>query len=98
MTVKHHNEIVSQFFQEKRGDREVENLFAILEKFAEIKDVELVTVKKCGVVGLPVLKEKLDQAIQLFDEVETDYLETRKVYTQSMKHDLILMLYFIYYF
>lgn len=57
----------------------MENLFAILEKFAEIKDIELVTIKKSGEVGLPILKEKLDQAIQLFDEVEADYLETKKV-------------------
>lgn len=65
-------------FEEKRGDREVENLFAILEKFAEIKDIELVTIKKTGEAGLPVLKEKLDQAINLFEKVEADYLETRK--------------------
>lgn len=57
----------------------MENLFKIIENFAEIKDVELVTLKKSGEVGLPVLKEKLDQAIKLFEDIETDYLESRKV-------------------
>ncbi|KOB71352.1 Protein Muted-like protein [Operophtera brumata] len=66
---------------------EIKYMLKEFEKFAEIKDIELVTVKKCGEVGLPVLKEKLDQAIKLFDEVESDYLETRKVYQKKREEN-----------
>lgn len=65
-------------FEEKRGDREVENLFAILEKLTDIKDSQAEKIIKSGETGLPVLKEKLQQALLLSDEVEKDYLEARK--------------------
>uniref|UniRef100_A0A2A4JGK1 Biogenesis of lysosome-related organelles complex 1 subunit 5 n=1 Tax=Heliothis virescens TaxID=7102 RepID=A0A2A4JGK1_HELVI len=65
-------------FEEKRGDREVENLFAILEKLTDIKDSQADKIIKSGETGLPVLKEKLQQALQLSEEVEKDYLESRK--------------------
>lgn len=68
-----------KFLQEKRGDREVENLFAILETLTEIKDNEADRIKRNGETVLPVLSEKLDQALQLFEEVEKDYLDIQKV-------------------
>ncbi|XP_022822466.1 biogenesis of lysosome-related organelles complex 1 subunit 5 isoform X2 [Spodoptera litura] len=69
-------------FEEKRGDREVENLFSILEKLTDIKDSQAEKIIKTGETGLPVLKEKLEQALQLSAEVEKDYLDSRKVYEQ----------------
>lgn len=62
----------------------MENLFAILEKLTDIKDSQVDKIKKCGETGLPVLKEKLEQALQLSEEVEKDYLETHKVVTNSL--------------
>ncbi|XP_026731912.1 biogenesis of lysosome-related organelles complex 1 subunit 5 [Trichoplusia ni] len=66
-------------FEEKRGDREVENLFSILEKLTDIKDSQADKIRKSGETGLPILKEKLEQALQLSDEVEKDYQEKHKV-------------------
>lgn len=70
-------------FEEKRGDREVENLFSILEKLTDIKDSQAEKIIKTGETGLPVLKEKLEQALQLSAEVEKDYLDSRQVYEQQ---------------
>lgn len=69
-------------FEEKRGDREVENLFSILEKLTDIKDSQAEKIIKTGETGLPVLKEKLEQALQLSAEVEKDYIDSRQVYEQ----------------
>ncbi|KAJ8736518.1 hypothetical protein PYW08_007174 [Mythimna loreyi] len=69
-------------FEEKRGDREVENLFAILEKLTDIKDSQAEKIIKAGETGLPVLKEKLQQALLLSEEVEKNYLESHKAYEQ----------------
>ncbi|KAJ0182673.1 hypothetical protein K1T71_002042 [Dendrolimus kikuchii] len=69
-------------FEEKRGDREVENLFAILEKLTEIKDNQVDKIKR-SIETLPVLNEKLEQALKLCEEVETDYLEVQKVNEQK---------------
>ncbi|XP_075970354.1 biogenesis of lysosome-related organelles complex 1 subunit 5 [Anticarsia gemmatalis] len=66
-------------FEEKRGDREVENLFSILEKLTDIKDSQVEKIKKSGETGLPILTEKLEQALQLSEEVEKEYLECHKV-------------------
>ncbi|XP_034831738.1 biogenesis of lysosome-related organelles complex 1 subunit 5 [Maniola hyperantus] len=66
-------------FEEKRGDREVENLFAILENLTDIKDTQVEKISKSSVAALPVLAEKLDQALKLSDEIEKDYLELQEV-------------------
>ncbi|KAG6447368.1 hypothetical protein O3G_MSEX004920 [Manduca sexta] len=65
-------------FEEKRGDREVENLFNILEQLTEIKDSEAERIKKSGETGLPVFGEKLTQALNLLEDTEKDYLEFQK--------------------
>lgn len=65
-------------FEEKRGDREVENLFAILEKLTEIKDSQVDRIKK-GADTLPVLNEKLDQALKLSGDIENEYLDVHEV-------------------
>ncbi|KAI5639754.1 organelle biogenesis, muted-like protein domain-containing protein [Phthorimaea operculella] len=69
-------------FEEKRGDREVENLFAILEKLTEIKDTQVDKIRKGG-EALPVLNEKLEQVLQLCDGVEKNYLEHQKIAEQK---------------
>ncbi|KAL0901761.1 hypothetical protein ABMA27_006937 [Loxostege sticticalis] len=61
-------------FEEKRGDREVENLFSILEKLTEIKDSQVEKINKSAENSLPVLSEKLEQALQLCENIEKDYL------------------------
>ncbi|XP_023947389.2 biogenesis of lysosome-related organelles complex 1 subunit 5 isoform X1 [Bicyclus anynana] len=66
-------------FEEKRGDREVENLFAILENLTDIKDTQVEKITKSSVAVFPVLLEKLDQAVKLSEEVEKDYLELQKI-------------------
>ncbi|XP_063825765.1 biogenesis of lysosome-related organelles complex 1 subunit 5 isoform X1 [Ostrinia nubilalis] len=65
-------------FEEKRGDREVENLFSILEKLTEIKDNQVEKISKSAEHSLPVLNEKLEQALQLCDNIEKEYLEVHK--------------------
>lgn len=55
-------------------------MFSILEKLTDIKDSQADKIKKTGETGLPVLKEKLEQALQLSEEVEHDYLESQKVF------------------
>lgn len=65
-------------FEEKRGDREVENLFSILEKLTDIKDSQADRIRRNGETTLPVLNEKLEQALQLCEEVEKDYLHIKK--------------------
>ncbi|XP_049883794.1 biogenesis of lysosome-related organelles complex 1 subunit 5 [Pectinophora gossypiella] len=64
-------------FEEKRGDREVENLFAILEKLTDIKDTQVDKIKRSG-EALPILSEKLDQVLQQCEEVEKTYIEFQK--------------------
>ncbi|CAG4965500.1 unnamed protein product [Colias eurytheme] len=61
-------------FEEKRGDREVENLFNILENITDIKDTQLDKIQRSSKAALPVLSEKLQQALTLTEEVEKDYL------------------------
>lgn len=70
-------------FEEKRGDREVENLFFILEKVTDIKDSQVDKIKKGSEAALPVLSEKLNQALQLCERIETDYLEVQKTCEQN---------------
>ncbi|XP_061708587.1 biogenesis of lysosome-related organelles complex 1 subunit 5 isoform X1 [Cydia pomonella] len=70
-------------FEEKRGDREVENLFFILEKVTDIKDSQVDKIKKGSEAALPVLSEKLNQALQLCERIETDYLEVQKTCEQK---------------
>lgn len=56
-------------FEEKRGDREVEKLFEILEKSTEIKDSQVDKVKHSSANNLPDLQQVLDQSNQLCDQV-----------------------------
>ncbi|XP_013194667.2 biogenesis of lysosome-related organelles complex 1 subunit 5 [Amyelois transitella] len=70
-------------FEEKRGDREVENLFSILEKLTEVKDNQVDKIKKVGEAALPLLNEKLEQALQLCEEVERESIEIQKVSEQK---------------
>ncbi|CAK1544555.1 unnamed protein product [Leptosia nina] len=65
-------------FEEKRGDREVENLFSILEDITEIKDTQVDKISRISTTGLPVLKEKLQQALDLTEIIDKDYKEIEK--------------------
>ncbi|XP_053615811.1 biogenesis of lysosome-related organelles complex 1 subunit 5 isoform X2 [Plodia interpunctella] len=65
-------------FEEKRGDREVENLFSILETLTETKDNQADKIKKSGEPALPLLSEKLEQALHLCEEVEKEYIDIQK--------------------
>ncbi|CAH0724681.1 unnamed protein product, partial [Brenthis ino] len=71
-------------FEEKRGDREVENLFAILENLTDIKDTQVEKIIKSSNTALPVLGEKLNQALKLSEEIEKEYLEVQKAYKQKV--------------
>ncbi|CAH0405506.1 unnamed protein product [Chilo suppressalis] len=64
-------------FEEKRGDREVENLFFILEKVTEIKDSQVEKIKK-GSETLPIFSEKLGQALQLCESITNEYLNVNE--------------------
>lgn len=68
------------YIQEKRGDREVENLFSILENLTDIKDTQVDKICKNGKTALPTLSEKLDQSLKLCEEIEKDYLVLKEVY------------------
>uniref|UniRef100_A0A8D8QMX3 Biogenesis of lysosome-related organelles complex 1 subunit 5 n=1 Tax=Cacopsylla melanoneura TaxID=428564 RepID=A0A8D8QMX3_9HEMI len=56
-------------FEEKRGEREVEKLFEILEKSTEIKDSQIDKVKHSSATTLPELHDILNQSNQLSDQV-----------------------------
>lgn len=71
-------------FEEKRGDREVENLFVILENLTDIKDTQAEKTIKSSTAALPVLGEKLEQALKLSQEIETGYLELQKINKQKL--------------
>ncbi|CAG4979624.1 unnamed protein product [Parnassius apollo] len=70
-------------FEEKRGDREVENLFSILENLTDIKDTQIERINKSGKTGLPILSEKLMQGLQLCEEIEKDYSQIQQVCKQK---------------
>ncbi|XP_022117400.1 biogenesis of lysosome-related organelles complex 1 subunit 5 [Pieris rapae] len=65
-------------FEEKRGDREVENLFNILENITDIKDTQVDKIHRIGSTALPVLSEKLQQALLLTDDIEKVYTDKQK--------------------
>lgn len=65
-------------FEEKRGDREVENLFTILENLTDLKDTQVDRIIKSSNAALPVLAEKLTQATKLSEEIEIEYREIQK--------------------
>ncbi|XP_072945653.1 biogenesis of lysosome-related organelles complex 1 subunit 5 [Epargyreus clarus] len=75
-------------FEEKRGDREVENLFKILENLTDIKDTQVERINKCSKAAIPVLSEKLQQALQLSEEIDLDYLECQKACKQKQAENL----------
>lgn len=56
-------------FAEKRGDREVENLFEILEKSTEIKDSQVDKVNHSAAKHLPDLQQILAQSNELCEKV-----------------------------
>lgn len=62
----------------------MENLFAILEKLTDIKDSQVEKIKKSGETGLPILAEKLEQALQHCEEVEKGYLDHHQVLNLSV--------------
>ncbi|XP_045528177.1 biogenesis of lysosome-related organelles complex 1 subunit 5 [Pieris brassicae] len=65
-------------FEEKRGDREVENLFNILENITDIKDTQVDKIHRIGSTALPVLSEKLQQALLLTEDIEKVYTDIQK--------------------
>ncbi|CAH2102779.1 unnamed protein product [Euphydryas editha] len=71
-------------FEEKRGDREVENLFVILENLTDIKDTQAEKIIKSSSTALPVLGEKLEQALKLSQEIEIEYLDIQKINKQKL--------------
>jgi hypothetical protein len=55
--------------QEKRGDREVERIFQILERVTEIKETQIDRVKISCDVQLPVLNSNLEVALSMCDSI-----------------------------
>ncbi|XP_068626962.1 biogenesis of lysosome-related organelles complex 1 subunit 5 [Battus philenor] len=66
-------------FEDKRGDREVENLFSIIENYTDVKDTHADKIVKAGAIVLPLLNEKLEQSLKLIGEIEKDYSDIQKV-------------------
>ncbi|XP_033333017.1 biogenesis of lysosome-related organelles complex 1 subunit 5 isoform X2 [Megalopta genalis] len=56
-------------FQEKRGDREVERLFKILEYSTELKENQLDRTEQLGDCHLPSLKANVDVALSMCERV-----------------------------
>lgn len=71
--------IITNLFQEKRGDREVENLFNILENITDIKDTQVDKIHRTGSTALPVLSEKIQQALLLTEDIGKVYADIQKV-------------------
>lgn len=62
-------------FEEKRLDREVENLFGVLEKLTDIKDTHAPRINLLADVGLKSTSDKLESALAFCEDIATD-LET----------------------
>ncbi|KOX74262.1 Protein Muted like protein, partial [Melipona quadrifasciata] len=56
-------------FQEKRGDREVERLFKLLEYSTELKESQLDRAEQLGDCHLPSLKANVDVALSMCERV-----------------------------
>ncbi|KAG7189373.1 hypothetical protein KM043_017022 [Ampulex compressa] len=56
-------------FQERRGDREVERLFKILEYTTELKEDQLDRTEQLGDCHLPSLKANVDVALSMCERV-----------------------------
>ncbi|XP_076238859.1 biogenesis of lysosome-related organelles complex 1 subunit 5 [Calliopsis andreniformis] len=56
-------------FQERRGDREVERLFKILEYSTELKENQLDRTEQLGDCHLPSLKANVDVALSMCEKV-----------------------------
>lgn len=53
-----------QEFEEKRGDREIDNLFAAAQNVAEVKDTSVAKCRAVSEVQLPVLKSVLADTLK----------------------------------
>lgn len=67
------------FLQEKRSDREIENLFSVIENAIEIKDNQIERLKHLSSANLPTLTSKLDEALAICDKIHNIELEKEKV-------------------
>ncbi|KZC13652.1 Protein Muted, partial [Dufourea novaeangliae] len=56
-------------FQEKRGDKEVEHLFKILEYSTDLKESQLDRAEQLGDCHLPSLKANVDVALSMCERV-----------------------------
>lgn len=56
-------------FEEKRKDREVTQLFEILERVTEIRDTQIDKVKTLTANNLPALQKNLDSALAACDQI-----------------------------
>ncbi|XP_033333016.1 biogenesis of lysosome-related organelles complex 1 subunit 5 isoform X1 [Megalopta genalis] len=61
--------IIDRSFKEKRGDREVERLFKILEYSTELKENQLDRTEQLGDCHLPSLKANVDVALSMCERV-----------------------------
>lgn len=68
------------FFQLKRGETEVDNLFKVIEDITDIKDTEIDRFKQTVDQVLPQTNNELQQAIRVcerFADVEKKYKEVK---------------------
>jgi len=65
-------------FEEKRSDREIENLFSVIENAIDIKDNQIERLKHLSSANLPLLTSKLDEALAICDKIHNIELEKEK--------------------
>ncbi|XP_013149380.1 PREDICTED: biogenesis of lysosome-related organelles complex 1 subunit 5 isoform X2 [Papilio polytes] len=70
-------------FEEKRGDRDVESLFSMLENFTDVRDTHIEKLAKTGGLVLPLLLQKIGQTRELAAEAEKTCIDLDVVYKQK---------------
>ncbi|XP_013170009.1 PREDICTED: biogenesis of lysosome-related organelles complex 1 subunit 5 [Papilio xuthus] len=70
-------------FEEKRGDRDVESLFSMLENFTDVRDTHIEKLTKTGGLVLPLLLRKIEQTRELAAEAEKTCIDLEEIYKQK---------------
>ncbi|KAJ8923773.1 hypothetical protein NQ315_010355 [Exocentrus adspersus] len=79
-------------FEQKRGDKEVDNLFLVIENITEIKDTEIERFKQIGEQTLCKANEDLEEALRVcnqFSRLEDTYKQDTTIEESRQKRKVV---------
>ncbi|KAJ8940140.1 hypothetical protein NQ314_010807, partial [Rhamnusium bicolor] len=79
-------------FEQKRGDREVDDLFRVIENITEIRDTEIDRCKQVGNQTLPKARDDLEQALNIcsrFADLEEKYKQDTTIEEARNKRKIV---------